>query len=87
MHDFLDAECAITALFNKGVLTRKLWKLTRGTTSSYDITFELENSARIVGFTIYIKEMYHCIGVNALSNLSRRFNIPVDDIIVQCKLH
>ena len=86
MRDFLDADCVFTALFKKGVLTKKLWKLDRGTVSSYDVTFELESSARIIGFAIYIKGTYHCIGITALINQSRRLNIPVDDIVVQCKI-
>jgi hypothetical protein len=84
--DFLDADCVISALFSKGFLAKKLWKLTRGTTNSYDVTFELENSARIIGFTIYIKGTYHCLGITALVNQSKRFNITVEDIIKDCAI-
>jgi len=84
MNDFLDADCVINAFFSKGIFTKKSWKLGRGTASSYDVTFELADSARIAGFIIYIKGTYHCIGVTALLNQSRRFNTPVDDIISQC---
>ena len=84
MDDFLDADCVINALFAKGVFSRKLWKLGRGTASSYDVSFEFADSARIAGFTVYIKGTYHCIGLAALVNQSRRFGIPVDDIIAQC---
>ena len=84
--DFLDGDCVFNALFAKGVLTRKLWKLSKGTANSYDVNFEFANSARIVGFTVYIKGTYHCIGITALMNQSSRFKIPVDDIILQCTL-
>jgi hypothetical protein len=84
MNDFLDADCVIRSLFEMGVFIKKIWKLSRGTTDSYDVTFEFAESARIAGFIIYIKGTYHCIGVTALLNQSRRFNIPVDDIISQC---
>jgi len=86
MDDFLDADCVLTALFDKGVFTRKIWKLGRVTASSYDVIFEFENSAKTAGFIIYIKGTYHCIGVTALLNQSRRFNVPVDDIILQCAI-
>jgi len=86
LNDFLDADCVIGALFAKGVFTKKTWKLTRITASSYDVNFELANSTRIAGFIIYIKGTYHCIGLAALLNQSRRFNIPVDDIILQCAI-
>ena len=86
MNDFLDADCVIGALFSKGVFTRKIWKLSRGTANSYDVNFEFSDSARIAGFTIYIKGTYHCVGLAALLNHSRRFNIPVDDIILQCAI-
>jgi hypothetical protein len=84
--DFLDAECVINALFKKGVFTKKQWKLNKVTASSYDITFEPVNSARIAGFIIFIKGTYHCMGLTALCNHSRRFGIPVDDIISLCAL-
>ena len=84
MNDFLDAECVLTVLFNRNILTKKNWKLAKGMANSYNVTFELGNSARIVGFAVYIKGTYHCIGVTALRNQSRRFNFPVDDILVQC---
>ena len=86
MDGFLDADCVISALFTKGVFTRKIWKLDRVTASSYDVNFEFTNSARIAGFTIYIKGTYHCLGLTALLNQSRRFNIPVDDIVLQCAI-
>ena len=86
MNDFLDADCVIGALFAKGVFTEKAWKLSKGTASSYDVTFEFANSAKIAGFTVYIKGTYHCIGLAALLNQSRRFNVPVDDIILQCAI-
>ena len=86
MDDFLDADCVIDALFAMGIFTRKVWKLSKGIASSYDVIFELADSARIAGFTVYIKGTYHCIGLTALVNQSRRFNIPVDDIIVQCAI-
>ena len=84
MDNFLDADCVINALFAKGVLTQKLWKLNKGTTNSYDVNFEFADSARIAGFTFYIKGIYHCIGLTALLNQAKRFNIPVDDIVLQC---
>jgi len=86
LNDFLDADCVIGALLTKGVFTKKAWKLSKGTASSYDVNFELANSTRIAGFIIYIKGTYHCIGLAALLNQSRRFNIPVDDIILQCAI-
>jgi hypothetical protein len=87
MGDFLDAECVINALFREGVFRKKLWKLDRVTASSYDVSFEFADSARIAGFVIYIKGTYHCIGVTALRNHSRRFNISVvDDIFSSCAL-
>ena len=86
MDGFLDADCVINALFAKGVFTRKIWKLDRVTASSYDVNFELTSSARIAGFTIYIKGTYHCLGLTALLNQSRRFNIPIDDIVLQCAI-
>jgi hypothetical protein len=84
MDGFLDADCVTEALFNKGVLTRKPWKLNKAKINSYDIIFELADSARIMGFTIYIKEARHCIGLTALVNQSRQFHIPVDDIMIKC---
>ncbi|MCL2196575.1 MAG: hypothetical protein FWB77_03060 [Treponema sp.] len=84
MDDFLDADCVINALFNKGIFTRKIWKLDKVTTDNYITTFEFTDSARIAGFIIYIKGTYHCIGITALLNYARRFNIPADDIVVQC---
>jgi hypothetical protein len=84
LNDFLDADCVFAALFTKGVLIKRIWKLSRVTATSYDVNFEFTNAARIAGFTVYIKEPYHCIGKTALVNLSNRFNIPVDDLIVQC---
>jgi len=84
MDDFLDADCVINALFQRGVFTRKIWKLDRLTADSYVVNFEFLNSARIAGFIIYIKGTYHCVGKTALFNQSRRFNIPVDDIVLQC---
>ena len=86
MNDFLDADCVVSALFAKGVFTRKIWKLSRGTSDSYDVNFEFADLARIAGFTIYIKGTYHCIGLTALLNQARRFNIPVDDIVIQCAI-
>jgi hypothetical protein len=86
MEGFLDAECVITALFENGVFRKKLWKLEKITASSYDVCFELADSARIAGFTIFIKGTYHCLGSTALCNHSRRFNIPVDKIILDCPL-
>jgi hypothetical protein len=87
MNDFLDADCVINALFTKGVFTRKTWKLSKVSASSYDITFEFTDSARVAGFTIYIRGTYHCIGITALLNQSRRFKIPVDDIFLQCAIN
>jgi prolyl oligopeptidase PreP (S9A serine peptidase family) len=87
MDDFLDADCVINALFSKGVLSRKVWKLTKGTANNYDVIFEFADLAKAVGFTIYIKGTYHCLGRNALINLSRRFSIPVDDIVLQCSIN
>ena len=86
MNGFLDADCVINALFDKGIFIRKLWKLSRGTVSSYDVVFEFADSARTAGFTVYIKGTYHCIGLTALANQSRRFRIPVDDIMAQCAI-
>jgi len=87
MDGFLEADCVINALFIKGVFTRKAWKLSRGIANSYDVNFEFTNSARIAGFTVYIKGTYHCIGLTALLNQSRRFGIPVDDIVLQCAIN
>ena len=84
MDGFLDADCVINALFAKGVFSKKSWKLSRVTANSYDVIFEFADSARIAGFTVYIIGTYHCIGLTALDNQSRRFHIPVDDIMVQC---
>jgi hypothetical protein len=86
MDGFLDADCVIDTLFTKGIFSRKVWKLSRVTASSYDVNFEFKDSARIAGFTIYIKGTYHCIGLTALLNQSRRFSIPVDDIILLCAI-
>jgi hypothetical protein len=86
MNGFLDADCVITALFARGVFTKKAWKLNKGAVSSYDVTFELANSAKTAGFIIYIRGTYHCVGLTAILNQSRRFNIPVDDIILQCAI-
>jgi len=83
-NDYLEADCVLNALFAKGVFTKKDWKLNRVTASSYDASFELADSARIAGFTIYIIGTYHCIGRTALLNQARRFNLVVDDILVQC---
>jgi hypothetical protein len=86
MSELLDAECVINALFEKGIFTRKFWKLGKVSADSYDVTFELANSARIAGFTIFIRETYHCIGLTALLNHSRRFGIRVTDIASRCAL-
>ena len=86
MNGFLDAECVLNLLFTKGVFIRKSWKLNRGTVSSYDVSFEFKDSPKIAGFTIYIKGTYHCMGVTALDNQSRRFKIPIDDILMQCAI-
>jgi hypothetical protein len=86
MDDFLDADCVVNALFEAGIFTKKLWKLNNITASSYDVSFELADSARIAGFIIFIKGTYHCIGLTALRNHSRRFSIPVDDIISRCAI-
>jgi hypothetical protein len=86
MDGFLDADCVIDALFEKGVFTKKAWKLDKVTASSYDVSFEFADSARIAGFTIFIKGTYHCIGLTAIFNSSRRFHIPVDDIILRCAI-
>jgi hypothetical protein len=84
MDDFLDADCVLELLFEKAVFARKSWKLGRGTASSYDVCFEFADTARIAGFTIYIKGTYHCIGITALHNQAKRFSIPVDEIISRC---
>jgi hypothetical protein len=86
MNDFLDAECVMDALFSGGVFTKKLWKLDKVTANSYDVGFEFTDSARIAGFTVFIKGTYHCIGLTALLNHSRRFNILVAAIISSCAL-
>jgi len=86
LDDFLDADCVIKAFFAKGIFSKKIWKLSRGTVNSYDVNFEFTDSAKIAGFTVYIKGTYHCIGLAALLNQSRRFNIPVDDIISECAI-
>jgi hypothetical protein len=86
MDGLLDADCVIDSLFKHGVFTKKLWKLDKVSASSYDVSFELADSARIAGFTIFIKGTYHCIGLTALLNHSRRFSIAVDDIISRCAL-
>ena len=86
MDGFLDADCVIAALFDKDIFTRKVWKLSKGTANSYEVNFEFANSARIAGFIIYIKGTYHCVGMTALINQAKRFNIPVDDIFLQCAI-
>jgi hypothetical protein len=86
MHGFLDADCVMNALFEKGVFIEKKWKLIKVTASNYDVMFEFTDSARIAGFTVYIKGTYHCIGITALRNQSRRFKIPVDEILLQCSM-
>jgi hypothetical protein len=86
MPGFLDADCVVTALFAKGVFTRKLWKLERVGFSSYDVLFEFAGSARIAGFTVFVRDGLHCIGLTALLNQSRKFEIPVDDIFLRCAL-
>ncbi|MDR3147102.1 MAG: hypothetical protein LBU00_01840 [Treponema sp.] len=86
MMDFLDAECVINALVDKGVFARKVWKLNKVTANSYDVIFELADSARCAGFTIFIKGTYHCVGVTALRNHSRRFGISADDLLSRCAL-
>ena len=86
MDGFLEADCVINALFSKGVLIKKYWKLDKITADSYDVTFEYMDKLKIVGFIIYIKGIYHCIGTTALINQARRFGIPVDDIILQCAI-
>jgi hypothetical protein len=86
MDGFLEADCVVNTLFEKGVFTRKLWKLNKVTADSYDVSFEIADSARIAGFVVYIKGTYHCIGLTALLNHSRRFHIEVDDIISCCAL-
>jgi len=84
MDDYLEADCVINALFNKGVFIKKEWKLRKGTADYYTATFEFKDAIKIAGFIIYIKGTYHCIGKTALINQSRRFDIPVDDLLVQC---
>jgi hypothetical protein len=59
MDDFLDADCVMTALFEKGIFTKKTWRLEKITNNSYDVTFELADSPRIAGFVIYIKGTFH----------------------------
>jgi hypothetical protein len=86
MGDFLDAECVINALFAEGVFTRKLWKLGKVSADSYDVCFEFEDSARIAGFTIFVKDSIHRIGLTALLNRSRQFKIPVENIVSSCVL-
>jgi hypothetical protein len=86
LDDLLDADCVFNALFIKGVLAKRIWRLNRVSADNYDVNFELANSARIVGFTVYIKGTCHCIGITALINQSKRFNVPIDDIILQCAL-
>ena len=86
MDDFLDADCVINALFSKCVFSKKTWKLMKVTANNYDVNFEFADSARIAGFTVYIKGTYHCIGLTALLNQARRFSISVDDIVLQCAI-
>ena len=86
MDGFLDAECVMGALFDKGILTKKDWKLNKITASSYDVNFEFADSARIAGFVIYIKGTYHCVGTTALVNQAKRFNFQADSIISLCKI-
>jgi hypothetical protein len=86
MDGFLDADCVIGILFGKDVFTKKAWKLDKVTASSYDVSFEFADSARIAGFTIFYKGHIHCIGLTALRNRSRQFHIPVDDIILRCTI-
>jgi hypothetical protein len=86
MGDFLDAECVLDALFEGGVFTRKLWKLDKVTASSYDVSFEFADSARIAGFTIFIKGTFHCIGLTAFLNRSRQFRLSVADIVSSCAI-
>jgi hypothetical protein len=86
MNDFLNADSVTEALFDKGIFARKTWKLNRVTSKDYDVIFEFANSARIAGFTIYIKKTRHCIGLTALINWSRQFHIPIDDVMVKCAI-
>jgi hypothetical protein len=58
MDGFLDAECVVSALFESGIFTRKAWKLDKVTASSYDVIFELADSARCAGFTIFVFYYY-----------------------------
>jgi hypothetical protein len=86
MPGFLDADCVISALFAKGVFTRKLWKLERVEAHSYYVSFEFAGSARAAGFMVSVLGGIHCIGITALLNQSRRFMVPVDDILLRCAL-
>jgi hypothetical protein len=85
MSDYLDAECVLTTLFGKKVFAVTPWK-SNTTESSYNVMFTLADSARIVGFCIYIRESCHCIGVNALRNQSRFLKGLLDDILTRCGL-
>jgi hypothetical protein len=86
MPGFLDAGCVLSAFFAKGVFTRKLWKLERAEAHSYYVNFEFVGSARITGFMVFVRGGVHCIGLTALLNQSRRFMVPVDDILLRCAL-
>jgi hypothetical protein len=84
MPDYLDADCVMSALFDKGLFTRKEWRLPKAT-EEYSIFLEFESSAKIAGFNIYIIGSRQCVGTAALKNQSVRFNIPIVDIVKQCR--
>jgi hypothetical protein len=84
MGDFLDADCVFAALISDGVFTLKVWKNTMGDKPYYNVMFEMAESARIAGFTIYVTDGCHRIGRTALLNIARRFQISLGDILTRC---
>ena len=83
MSDYLDAECVFVNLFSNSIFTFKVWKNTVGEKLSYQVSFELADSARRAGFLVYIKEARHCIGKTALLNISKQFNFPLGEILTK----
>ena len=84
MGNFLDADCVFATLITNGVFMLKVWKNTIGDKPHYNVMFDLAESARRAGFVVYITEGRHQIGRTALLNISRRFQIPLGDILTRC---
>jgi len=86
MGEYLDADCVFRALFDRGIFTKKEWRLGKVASGSYDTTFEFADSARIAGFTIYVIDNHHYIGQTALANQARKFKLAVDDLFSLCSV-